>query len=247
MSSDIITNLELDKLGETGKIILVKELKGCDSAFITSCVIGNCIKNKSALLIITTHNTLKHYHNVGLKMNYNLQKAVDSGLINFYDVGQEIAENVLINENSFKESIINNIKKRFESLREKYDSVNIIVDGLSHLFDAQMKLKEVNRISEEIIKLVQPHSSFLIIHCNVAASHDVTETMANLLSHKSQIVVEMESLTSGLSADVSGHLTIKRPGLRFETDNMYVMQQKPLQYLFKLFDRGVKLLAPGTV
>lgn len=247
MSSDLLTCLELDR-DDTSKIIVIKEINGCNSSFVASNVLGHCAKNKNVVLIISTHNNIEHYHSVGLKMNYNVQKCIDSGVIYFYDIGSEILRRVLNKEPNFTFNIINEIQEKIVSLRNKHNSINIIIDGISHFFDVQFSLQEVNKLCDEVIKVIQSYSnSFLLLHCNIAIQHDVTEVLANLLSHKADIVVEVENLTSGLSVDVSGHLTIKRPGLKFKSDNLYIMQQKPSQYLFKLFDRGVKLLAPGTV
>lgn len=248
MAADLISNFKLDKEIESSKIIVVKELKGCDSSFIASCVLGHCIKNKSAVLVISTHNSLLHYHNVGLKMNYSLQKSIDAGLVHFYDAGNDLLNNILESQKYPPQDFLCKIKDKIESMCEKFGSVNVIFDGVSHLFDLQFDLRQVNQICKEIIDLVRMNSSsFAFFHCYVALDDDVTNTLANLLSHKAQIVAEVESLSSGWSADVSGHLTFKYLYQIYERDHMHIMEPKISQYLFKLFDRGVKLLAPGTV
>ncbi|XP_045771718.1 uncharacterized protein LOC123871803 isoform X2 [Maniola jurtina] len=248
MAADILSSFELDKEAESSKIIVLKEIHGCDSSFVTSCVLGNCIKNKNAVLIISTHNSLLHYHNVGLKMNYNLHKSIELGLIHFYDAGNELLNNILKNCNNSAQDFLCNVKKKLNDMSEKYGSVNVIFDGVSHLFDLQFDLRQANRICKEIIDLTRSYNnSFALFHCYVAMEDDVTNVFANLLCHKAQIVVEVESLSSGLSADVSGHLTFKYLYQKYQRNHLHTLEAKTSQYLFKLFDRGVKLLAPGTV
>ncbi|XP_072932003.1 elongator complex protein 6 [Epargyreus clarus] len=246
MSSDILTCLELDKELFSSKVIVAKEINGCDSSFITSCVLGHCVKNKKAVFVILTHNSFMHYQNIGLKMNYNLQKSVDSGFVQFYNAGNEILDKTLANEELLLQDLILKIEKEIRSMQEKHGMVNVILEGVSHLFDLQFTLKDVNTICKVIIDMIREFdNSFFLCHCNVANESDVTHILANLLSHKSNTIVEVESLSSGLSAEVSGHVTIKHPTQKFE--HLFTLEQKSYQYLFKLFDRGVKLFAPGTI
>lgn len=246
MASDIIAVLHLEKQS-LGKVIVVKELNKCDSSFITSCVLGHCIKNRNAVILVSTHNSMSHYQNVGIKMNYNLQKHVESGLVTFYDLGKDCVYNLLKNENKSVQQLIFNLNKKVSIIREKYDKVDIIWDGVTHLFDLEFNLKSVNEICNEFVKLARKYSSFILFHCNVASDDDLTCVMSNLMSHKAHILLEVESLSSGWSADVTGHLTIKNIGQKFDIEHMYIMDYKPSHYLFKLFDRGVRLFAPGTV
>jgi len=245
MASDIVSCLQLDK-NTPGRIILIKEVNGCDSAFIDSSVLSNCIKNQTPIVCISMHNSLNHYLNVGLKMNYNLQKHIDSGLIQFYNLGEEIVLN-------FLESITFSTQELYLKVKEKIPSqslqpVKIIVDGLSHMFDLGYTLKDVNFFCRQLNGLIrQSNNSFLLIHCHQASEDDVTHTMSNLLMHKADIVVEVENLQSGWSADVSGLMTVKHLGQKFQYEHMFTLDRKQDRYLFKLFDRGVKLLAPGTV
>ncbi|CAH0397894.1 unnamed protein product [Chilo suppressalis] len=76
MSTDLISILRLDS-DLPSKVITVKETKYCDSSFILSCIVSHSIKNKHAVIILSTHNSLMHYEQVGLKMNYSLQKQTE--------------------------------------------------------------------------------------------------------------------------------------------------------------------------
>lgn len=248
MSSDIISHLQLDKEFTSSRVIVAKEIGGCDSSFIVNCVLGHCIKNNYGVLVVSVHNFPSHYQNVGHKMNYNLQKNMELGLIQFLNVGEENVNLIMMNEDLSIHNIFLGIKEKFLAMKESYSSVNIIIDGISHLFDLNFTLREVNNFCKDIIALVRNYSnSFVLYHCNVTYEDDVSFVLSNLLSHKAYSVVEVESLPSGLSADVSGHLTIKYPGQKFDNEHIFTLDLKPSRYLFKLFDRGVKLFAPGTV
>lgn len=245
MSSDIISLLHLDK-SISSKVIVVKEINRCDSSFVSSSILNYCIKNKTGVVVVSTHNSLQHYQNVGLRMNYNLQRYVDTGLVDFFNFGEYCVNN-LLTDNSLPELIVE-VKEKILSMQKKYETVCVILDGISHLFDLNYTLQQINTFCKELIKVVTKHNnSFVVCHCNEANEDDVTFVLANLLSHKAYTVLEVENLPSGLSADVSGHLTVKYPGLKFDSDHVYTIDIKPSRYLFKLFDRGVKLFAPGTV
>lgn len=245
MSSDIINLLQLDKL-LSSRVIVVKEINKCDGSFITSCVLNHCIKNKFAVFVISTHNSLQHYQNVGLRINYNLQKHLETGLVDYFNLGEYCINN-LLNSQQLPNLLIE-MRQKILSMQEKYEMVNVIIDGVSHLFDLGYQLKQVNEFCQQLIKFVTNHNnSFVICNCNEANEDDVTSLISNLLAHKAYTVLEVENLPSGLSADVTGHLTAKYPGLKFDKDHLYGMDIKSNQYLFKLFDRGVKLFAPGTV
>ncbi|XP_063533931.1 uncharacterized protein LOC134744155 [Cydia strobilella] len=247
MASDIISSLHLDK-NTTSRVIVAKEINGCDSSFITSCILGNCIKSKQAVLFIATHNSLLHYQNVGLKMNYNLQKHVDAGLVHFLKLDEELVNLLMANEEKSLENIFTSINQIVQTLKLNNNVVHIILDGVSHLFDMQYTLRNVNKFCNQLIQLNRGNiASFVLFHCNVAHEEDVTHVMANLLCHTAHTILEVRNLLSGLSADVSGHLTIKYPGHKFEDEHINTIDMKPSRYLFKLFDRGVKLFAPGTV
>lgn len=246
MSSDIVSILQLDKELDSRRLIVAKEINGCDSTFLISCVLGHCIKNKTAIFIISTHNSQLHFQNVGVKINYNLQKHIDSGLVNFYNAGEQIVNSYIDNQEISLDNVFLAIKDRILTLREKYGTVNVIVDGVSHFFDMQYSLRDVNKFCKDVISLCRDDNSFIFFHTNVV-DDEVTTILSNLLSYKAHTVVSVESLSSGWSADISGHLTVTYPGRKFETEHMNNMDIKPSRYLFKLFDRGVKLFAPGTV
>lgn len=246
MSSDVISCLHLDK-GLFNKLIIIKELNGCDSSFIISCVLNYCIKNRNAVLIVSTHNSLYHYQNVGLKMNYNLQTNIESGYVEFYNMGEEAVNNLLMEDNP-KADLLIRIKEKILSMQQKHKEVNVIVDGISHLFDFQYTLREINSFCKVIIDLVKKNSNtFILFQCNTILDDELTSIISSLLSHKAHTLVEVENLPSGLSTDVSGHLTIKYLGKNYEKEHMFSIEPKSTRFLFKLFDRGVKLFSRGEV
>ncbi|XP_028044014.1 elongator complex protein 6-like isoform X3 [Bombyx mandarina] len=246
MMSDIITScLQLQKNISTNRIV-VKEINGCDGSFIVNCVISYCIKQNSPLLIVSSHNSITHYHNVGLRMNHNLFKSCEAGVIHYFDFGDATLTNIM--EYAESDQLLIDVLKNIEEMQRNHDTVNIIFDGITHLLDLQYTLQEVNKFCSEIIEIAaKSKNPFVIFHCNDVIEDDANHCLANLLSHKAQTVVEVENLSSGLSSDVSGHLTIKYPGNKFNEEHIHTVDMKPKKYLFKLFDRGVKLLAPGTV
>lgn len=246
MAADILTSLQIDKQ-LPGRVIVVKEINNCDSSFLISSVLNHSIKNKHGIFVISTHNSLSHYQNVGIKMNYNLLKHIDSGLVKFYNLGEECVNDILNNEQKLLQTLTVKLKETIQQMQTEHAVVNIILDGITHLLDLQFSLRDINYFCKEVVNIARANNSFVLCHCHVASEDDVSNVIPNLLSHKSDILLEIENLSSGWSADVSGHLTIKHTGRKFEQEHIYTIDIKPSKYLFKLFDRGVKLFAPGTV
>ncbi|KAI8435967.1 hypothetical protein MSG28_004126 [Choristoneura fumiferana] len=168
MSSDIISSLQLDKAITSNRVIVAKEINGCDSSFITSCILGHCIKNKQAVLLITTHNSLLHYQNVGLKMNYNLEKYIDSGLIKIFKLDEVLVNLLLANETDSLQNIFCSLNENMNLIKANNAVVNIIFDGVSHLFDMQHSLRDVTNelssvtVSSAVAGGVQRGRLFLI-------------------------------------------------------------------------------------
>lgn len=247
MSSDIIPILHLDKDIFRGQVVLIKEINGCDSSFIISCVLDHQIKIKSATVLITFHHSLNHYQNVGLKMNYNIKKCIDSQFIKYSNVGQHIVNSLLQQNKLSLDDIFYKIKNDIIILLEKHDSVCILFEGISHLLDLKYDIREVNIFLRNIIKFVRSNNAYIVFQCNVANEEDVTHVMANLLSHMAHTVVEVGNLSTGLSTDISGHLIVRYPYEKFKTENVSILDFKPSCYHFRLYDRGVKLFAPGVI
>lgn len=246
MSTDVIACLQLDK-DLSSNVHIVIEINGCDSSFVLSHVLNYCIKNKQALFVISTHNSIHHYQNVGLKMNYNLDRHIQTGLVEFYNLGDILVQHLILGENHSTQDIFLKVKDKILKMQQKHEKVNVVLDGVSHFFDLNYGLKDVNIFCKNLGNIVTSHNnSFIIFHCNDIVD-DVTHVLSNLLSHRAHTILEVESLPSGWSADVSGHLNVKYPGQVFDTNHLYILDCKPSRYLFKLFDRGVKLFAPGTV
>lgn len=246
MSSDIITILHLDK-DLNGQVVLVKERNGGDSSFIVSSLLGHQVKNKIPTLFITCHNNFMHYQNVGLKMNYNLKRSIQSNLIDYYNLGEEIVNNILNNKKVDLDDIFNVIQEKVSKLKQEYNFVHIVFDGVSHLCDLHYGLKDIVIFVRNISKLVcNCNNSFLFLQINIASDDDVTFLLGNFMSHISYTCVDVLNLQTGLSADVSGHLVIKHPGEKFDIELMSDMGPKALLYHYKLFDKGVKLFAPGN-
>ncbi|XP_050667220.1 uncharacterized protein LOC126966945 [Leptidea sinapis] len=245
--SDIISILKLDQR-HISNVIVAKELNHCDSSFITSCVLGHCIKTGSSVFVICLHSTTPHYESVGMKMSYNLQKSINSGLIKFFnldmmDVGLGLQTNCLVSPEKF----ITQAKRYLEAMKNKHLHVNIIFEGVSHLFDIGYSLKEIHFICKELVDITRKDKSFLLLNCNVANEGDETHVLANLLAHKSDVAVDINQLSSGWSIDVTGNINVVYPSRKFNSDYVYNLDPKPSHHLFKMFDRGVKLLVPGTL
>lgn len=247
MASDLLACIQLDKQSMASQVLVAKEISGCDSSFITSCILGHAIKNKSPVLLVLIHNSLSHYQNVGVRMYYNIKNSINSGQVDVFDFAEEVESVLLRSKHNTLDNIFSKISDKIIQMQDKHHQVSVIVDGVSHLFDLQYSIKEINQFCRQIVKAVRHRNGFVLFHCNVAIEDDTTQVLSNLLSHMAHTILQVESLPSGRSADVSGHLKVTYPSRKFDEKILFNMNLEPSQFLFKLFDKGVKLFAPGTV
>ncbi|XP_051157649.1 elongator complex protein 6-like [Leptopilina boulardi] len=276
MTDAVCSALGIDRVDLRGKLTLIEEQHGSDANFLVNSFISSSLEKGQGICLVLFHNTFGHYHNIGMKLGYNLNVLRERGQVsilepmklianNIHDLGHDSvdAANVEFNEKNTEDDISNlnimehgpslvhklivPLKKQIYELLKNQDSVMVIIDDLSHLFDLQMNLRDVWFFVRYIRTFVEfEHSlSMCILTHTYKADPDSCQPdlIAVGLKHIAQLIIVVEPLSTGLAKDVSGKMNV-----RWKMDSIRTKYNWPekLSYLFKLLDRQVKVFPPGS-
>lgn len=81
MTDSVHSALGLDKVDIRGKLILIEEQHGSDANFITSSILSNALEKNHGICLVLFHSSFGHYHNVGMKLGYNLNVLKERGQV----------------------------------------------------------------------------------------------------------------------------------------------------------------------
>lgn len=263
----VTSTLGLDKADMRGKMIAIEEQHGSDGTFLISSIISHAIKGHQSVCLVLYHNTFSHYHNIGMRFGYNMMALKEKGQITVVEPMNDIMTNIesmCENTLTLSDSILTTssheskmfiVYKLFSAIRDKYyqarkysDSVIIIIDDLSHLFDLGLSLSLVQQFLRYLISILEldPKTQLCIL-THVYQEYSTScaaNILSNSLKHMAHLVVDIEPLQTGHSSDASGRLTIN---WRLDSIRRQFHWPEKAMYLYKLMDRYVKIYAPGMI
>ncbi|KAF7993100.1 hypothetical protein HCN44_005881 [Aphidius gifuensis] len=259
----------LDQVDIRGKLISIEEQHGSDANFLINTVVSHAIEKDNSICLVLFHNTFGHYHNIGMKLGYNLNDLRKYGVVNVVEPMTTIASNI---ENIDHDNIdaalaklnINIpdatkhdsqlVKKLISCLKDKFDdslksrkAVTIIVDDLSHLFEFNLSLTDVWFYLRYLRSLIEtkPNTSVCLMTHIYKADVDFCQPdmIAFGLKKMADLNVIVEPLTTGHAKDISGKITVM-----WKTDVIRKIHHWPEStiYHFKLLDRHIKIFSPGS-
>lgn len=254
MAQNIISSLELDKESLDGKVIIINENSGCDANFFFSCLMSKQIKEGGGICLVNVHNDFNHFHNIGLKIGYNLNKLKDVGSIHNIDflqmVSDAVSNNVydkcidLTSDNESSSSLYKLIENTLFTLHKTHKSVCIIIDDITNFLNLNYTMSDINKFVQKCKSLTLQNTSSFIMGLHTTSTNNPNYAMIRMFYYIADIVCEVSPLSTGRSVDVSGSFKIIRPWIN---DDLMTLNKNTSMnyYLFKLFDRGVKVFAPG--
>ncbi|XP_076243189.1 elongator complex protein 6 [Calliopsis andreniformis] len=263
---DSVSNiLGIDKVNMSGKLILIEEKHESNANFVLNSIILNALKKQSGICFVLFHNTLNHYHNMGMKFGYNLTLLKEQGKIKIIEPMKIIASNIeSINEptpnlnisltklmSNSNINIVHNlftiIKDEYHKLKESNESVTIIIEDLSHLYDLGFNLESpvyYIRYLRSLLQLDNILQICIVMHTYKSESQDcIPNVFSHYLKHISHLYVAIDPLESGYSSDVCGKITIN-----WKTDHIrkeYNLSETT-RYIYTISNRQVKIHTLGT-
>lgn len=226
------------KIHSSDKIISVQENIGADSNFILTHLMKQFFYEKNKICLVSLHNSVEHYQHVGKKLGYDIGDALKKNDLSIIDPLNDIVESIGLEENYLqedKESIVKNLylnieRKLRDLLLNSPQQVYLIIDDLSHLGDIAIELSQIITFVNYCISLTNDERIAVVLNTHVATNLD--KIISNNLHYVADVHIEISSLKTGRSRDVTGLMSVER-------------SSQKNQYQYKAFDRGIKTFHPG--
>lgn len=261
----VCNTLGIDRVNMNSKMVLIEEQHGTDANFLVNAVLSSALKKGNAVCLVLCHNTFGHYHNVGMRLGYNLLDLKEKGQVTVVEPMKIVAGNVVDvcknstnKENSIiadavSEERVNIARRLFACVKEKYDdaaryseSVVLIIDDINHLLDLGLAVRDVMYFMRYLRSFMasRPMSQLCILAHMYKEDPQTSDAdmVANGLRYMSHLCVTTEPLKTGHSGDASGKLTVY---WRVDYIRSKYHSGEKITYLFKLLDWHVKVYAPG--
>ncbi|XP_014213459.1 uncharacterized protein LOC106643019 [Copidosoma floridanum] len=259
----------IDKVCMDGHVLFIEEQHGANANFVLQAITSHCRNNNVITCFVLFHNTFGHFHNVGMKFGYNLRKCHGSSVkvveplkIISKNIGRE--NNDASNTLDFSKPLEFDIKSRTDELVKKLvkvikencvlikkempsQKVFLILDDLSHLFDLGLNIQDVWLFIRYLRSFVnvEPRLTLCIAsHTNKVDQEAYPPNLvATGLEYFSDLVIHVQPLETGYSKSVSGKMIIS---WKSQEERLKFKWPEEIMYLYKLYDRQVKLFAPGS-
>lgn len=256
--------LGIDRITMDGKTILIEERHGTNANFLVNAIVSHALKEQNAAVcLVLCHNTFGHYHNIGMRLGYNLLNLKEKGQVTIVEPMKIIVNSIAdMCENSTNRTkiIIPDVTsmehvdiayRLFVCVKEKYDeaarltkSVVLIIDDINHLLDLGLGVRDTMYFIRYLRSFVLscPLSQLCILthvyQGNLQTSN--ADIVANTLKYTVHLYVTTQSFKTGHSSDASGKLTV-----RWRTDSIRSKYHwaEETTHLFKLLDWQVKICA----
>lgn len=262
----VCNTLGIDRVNMDGKIILIEEQHGTNANFLVNAILSHALKQMNVVCLVLCHNTFSHYHNIGMRLGYNLLALKEKGQVTVVEPMKIVTTNIAdIRKDSVdKEKMIipdagsaENIDiahRLFTCVREKYEeaakfdeSVVVIFDDINHLLDFGFSVHDVMYFVRYLRSFLALHpSSQLCILTHTYQDNSQTsntDVVTNALKHMVHLCVTTQPFRTGHSSDASGKLTIH---WRIDSIRSKYHWAEKTTHLFKLLDWQVKIGAPGA-
>ncbi|XP_053698582.1 elongator complex protein 6 [Sabethes cyaneus] len=241
MAQPLLASCGLSEPALPPGLTLVRQHSAVDGSFLIAAVLGHRLKlsRNERVLLIAAHHSYSHYSSACLKLAYNLGPARDSGQLEIFDVGAEVAQNYPVLP------ALNDIQKRIETFLEQSPEATVLIDDLTFLLNFGHSETELINLVETWVSLANAQQSF-VIKLNTAELYD---WLCDNLVDMAEIEVRLEQLTSGNFREVDGRLNVSRLNHADSRGENSLISFRTLEksLLYKVNDRSIKVFVPGEV
>ncbi|XP_066588899.1 elongator complex protein 6 [Prorops nasuta] len=265
----LVSTIGIDKVNMDQKLTLIEEHHGVNGAFMLTTILSNAIKNKQAVLLVLFHNTFEHYHNIGMRVGFNLRSLVENKQVVVMDhVGMlmdEIEDLCGKAEDFFstkptlfstadKSNISQVVQKLSAEFQENYrkaeqfnKSVVVIIDDLSHLLDLGLNQGEALIYFKYIRSSLdeKSHQLYVMIHSYPSESlKNSSNFLINNFKYMAQLIISIEPLKASKWNETNGKLTISWQIESVRKENHWA---KATVFLYRLMHFRIHIYPPGAV
>lgn len=253
MAAVLFSSLGLDKEDLKRKFIFISEEQPSEANFILSSFLWKAGQEESNICLLALHNSFNHYHNVSLKLGFNLTTLQETGHIVVIEPMKNIVQSLIqpnesdINYYTFANDE-HNLKQLFLSLKETIERLStkkiyFIIDDVSDLLALGVSVKNVILFVKYCNNLINTFENLTFVVCShFSECNEQQQVLMNAMCHLADITISVSGLKTGFSADITGSILISHKAL-------YKQQKwnRPNLFHFKLMDRQIKVFALGSI
>ncbi|EZA55078.1 hypothetical protein X777_04545 [Ooceraea biroi] len=259
--------LGIDRVDMSDRKIVIEEQHGSNANFLVQSVLSNALKKKESVCLVLCHNTIGHYHNIGVRFGYDLLKLIEMGQVRVVDLMKIVLNDIdnTCNNVPTKGMIIPNvtcttypeiaerlavqIKEKCDDAERRNSPIILIIEDINHLLDLGLSVRDTIffvRCVETYINMRPKSLLCILAHTYGKKNSECSDTdmIVNALKYESDLCVTTEPLKTGHSNDASGKLIV-----HWTVNAVRAMYNWPerMTYLFKLLDWQVKISTPSAM
>lgn len=267
----VCNTLGIDRVNMNSKMILIQEQHGTNANFLVNAILSHALKQTNAVCLILCHNTFGHYHNIGMRLGYNLLALKEKGQVTVVEPMKIVTSNIadMCKDSTDKEKMIiptvasaenmDIAHRLFTCVREKYNEAVKFAEPVVFIFDDINHLLDFGLSAHDVMHFVRYLRSFVALHplsqlCILAHTYQdesqisnrvemSQDVVANALKHMAHLCVTTQPFRTGRSSDASGKLIVH---WRINSVRLEYHWAEKTTHLFKLLDWQVKIGAPGA-
>lgn len=209
-----------------------------DGNFIITHALKQILDRSSKVCFVIWHNTLGHYQNVLKKLGVDLLKKIEDGEVVVLQGLKRLLDelvndgDVVALQEQLTETIFRDIKKVVDDFARNQQSVHLVIDDYSHLFDLGVSLQKVLTFVNKCINLTNNEVVSVVIGTHVSDNSD--RIIANSLTYTTDLTIVVSVLKTGRSREVTGVIDVLRT--RLDTVDTYH---------YKATEKEIKSFCPG--
>lgn len=276
MTDSVSAAIGIDRVDMCGKTTLIEEQHGSDANFILNSIVSTSLEKGQGICLVLFHNTFGHYHNVGMKLGYNMRLLKERGQVsliepmkfayqNVQDIDNDSTYSTKTNSGNIQSDDIDRIpdimkldknfvqdyflpvKNRVNDILKSIGSVNLIVDDLSHLFDIGFSLRDVWSYVRYLKSLMEFDKRISISIMTHTYKADPDSCQPDMIAVGLRHMADLTVRVEPLSTGHANDVSGKL-NISWKVDEVRrnFHWAEKISYFYKLLDRQVKIFPPGA-
>jgi len=237
--------------GAQGQLILLLDSIHAEGSFLLHHFLHWFLKNNDNVCVAALDQSLFHYFNIGKKLGVQLTQEHEKGHLSFINILSNPYEWSLVSSDStespsfspfpvishsFENDQAQSLKSLFNIIATKCSQTNtktcLILDNINILFNIFQPKDVLDFIHYCHILAQSPETPGCLVLMMHGDAED--ELIVNQLKHKTDLILSVDGLESGVSRDVHGVLTISHKEVKVQ------------KLHYKIMENNVRFFPPGT-
>lgn len=277
MTDSVGTALGFDQVNLEGNLIVISERHGTDANFVINTVISKALEKGHGIELVLFHNTFGHYHNIGMKLGYNLNVLRQRGDVVVVEPMKSVVRSI---EDLGHDSVDASSPELSDNIRQLNAT-----ETMPQPWSLDENLVEIffTPVRDQFLELKKTRPNITIIVDDITHLLDLNLSFREVWRYSKYLISLME-IDTKISMCILGHIyqsdicfsnsiiTMLQRGSQLyiaieplssghsnDISGIMIVEWRALQYrknfnwperttyLYKLLDRQIKLFTPGAI